>query len=245
MNGNEPTILPAFHQLFSGGGRILLPILIPEPITDSMAEPMDELIPTRASLIQRLKNWQDQSSWQDFFDTYWRLIYGVALKGGLTEAEAQDVVQETMISVARHMPTFTYDPAIGSFKTWLLNMTRWRITDQLRKRDPAGAARHPAAEETATGTGIVERMVDPAGRDLEALWNAEWETNLLDAALAKIKRRLDPQKYQIFDLYVNKEWPPDKVAAAFDISVDQVYLAKHRVTELIKEEVRRLEQKMI
>jgi len=208
-----------------------------------MAEPMDELIPTRATLIQRLKDWQDQSSWQDFFDTYWKLIYGVALKGGLTAVEAQDVVQETMISVAKHMPTFEYDPAIGSFKTWLLNMTRWRITDQLRKRGPF-AAGHPPAEETATGTRTVDKVVDPVSRDLDALWDAEWEKNLLDAALAKVKRQLDPQKYQIFDLYVNKEWAPEKVAATFGISVDQVYLVKHRTTELIKEEVKRLESKV-
>jgi len=208
-----------------------------------MAEPMNELIPTRATLIQRLKDWQDQSSWQDFFDTYWKLIYGVALKGGLTAVEAQDVVQETMISVAKHMPTFEYDPAIGSFKTWLLNMTRWRITDQLRKRGPF-AAGHPPAEETATGTRTVDKVVDPNSRDLDALWDAEWEKNLRDAALAKVKRRLDPQKYQIFDLYVNKGWPPEKVAATFGISVDQVYLAKHRTTELIKEEVKRLESKV-
>jgi len=208
-----------------------------------MAEPMDELIPTRATLIQRLKDWQDQSSWQDFFDTYWKLIYGVAIKGGLTAAEAQDVVQETMISVAKHMPTFEYDPAIGSFKTWLLNMTRWRITDQLRKRGPF-AAGQPASEDTATGTRTVDKVADPASRDLDALWDAEWEKNLLDAAMATVKRRLDPQKYQIFDLYVNKGWPPEKVAATFGISVDQVYLAKHRTTELIKEEVKRLESKV-
>src|SRR5690349_18325202 len=206
---------------------------------------MDELIPTRATLIQRLKDWDDQSSWQDFFDTYWKLIYGVALKGGLTEAEAQDVVQETMISVAKHMPTFEYDPAIGSFKTWLLNMTRWRITDQLRKRGPAFATGHPGQEDTATGTRTVDKVIDPASPALDVLWNAEWEKNLLTAALAKVKRRLDPQKYQVFDLYVNKGWPPEKVAAAFEISVDQVYLVKHRTTELIKEEVKRLEQKMV
>jgi RNA polymerase sigma-70 factor (ECF subfamily) len=210
-----------------------------------MAEPMDELIPTRATLIQRLKDWQDQSSWQDFFDTYWKLIYGVALKGGLTAAEAQDVVQETMISVAKHMPTFEYDPAIGSFKTWLLNMTRWRITDQFRKRGPAFAASHPASEDTATRTRTVDKIVDPASPALDALWNAEWEKNLLEAALAKVKRQLDPQKYQIFDLYVNKGLPPEKVAATFGISVDQVYLAKHRTTELIKEEVKKLERKII
>ncbi len=209
-----------------------------------MAEPMDELIPTRATLIQRLKDWQDQSSWQDFFDTYWKLIYGVALKGGLTATEAQDVVQETMIAVAKHMPTFEYDPAIGSFKSWLLNMTRWRITDQLRKRGPAFAASQPGADDTATGTRTIDKVVDPASPELDALWNAEWEKNLLEVALARVKRRLDPQKYQIFDLYVYKQWPPEKVAAAFGISVDQVYMAKHRTTELIKEEVKRLENKV-
>jgi RNA polymerase sigma factor (sigma-70 family) len=208
-----------------------------------MAEPNDELIPTRASLIQRLKNWQDQSSWQDFFDTYWKLIYGTAIKSGLTGTEAEDVVQETMIAVAKHMPSFQYDPALGSFKTWLLNMTRWRITDQLRKRGPFVAGRS-ASEDTATGTRTVDKVVDPMSRDLDKLWDVEWEKNLLHAAMAKVKRRLDPQKYQIFDLYVNKEWPPEKVAATLGVSVDQVYLAKHRTTELIKEEVKKLEQTM-
>lgn len=204
---------------------------------------MDELIPTRATLIQRLKNWQDQSSWQDFFDTYWKLIYHVALKGGLSEAEAQDVVQETMISVAKHMPTFKYDPAIGSFKAWLLNMTRWRITDQLRKRGIT-AQWSPFSNDTATGTRTVDKVADPMGQDLNAVWDAEWKKNLLDAAIAKVKRRFDPQKYQIFDLYVNKEWPPAKVAKAFGVSIAQVYLAKHRVTEMITEEVKRLEIEM-
>jgi RNA polymerase sigma factor (sigma-70 family) len=208
-----------------------------------MAEPNDELIPTRASLIQRLKDWQDQSSWQDFFDTYWKLIYGTAIKSDLTPAEAQDVVQETMISVAKHMPSFKYDPALGTFKTWLLNMTRWRINDQRRRRGPLAAA-DSTSNATATGTSALDKVVDPMSLELDAFWNAEWEKTLLDAAMAKVKRRLEPQKYQIFDLYVNKRWPAGKVAATFGISVDQVYLAKHRTMEMVKEEVRALEQAM-
>lgn len=206
-----------------------------------MTSPRDELIPTRATLIQRLKNWQDHSSWQNFFDTYWKLIYNTALKGGLSEAEAQEVVQETMISVAKHMPSFNYDPAIGSFKGWLLSMTRWRITDQFRKRHPIYES-YPASDGTSTHVRPVEKLVDPASQDLDALWEAEWEKNLLAAAIVKVRRRLDPQKYQVFDLYVNKGWPPAKVAAAFDVPIAQVYLAKHRVTEMIAEEVRRLEK---
>src|SRR6266516_1128600 len=203
----------------------------------------DQLLPTRATLIDRLKDWQDQSTWQEFFDTYWKLIYGVARKAGLTDAEAQDVVQETMFSVARHMPNFKYDPAIGSFKAWLLNMTRWRIVDQLRERQPS----HPhyaSAGGATTGTATIEKVADPASLDLDKVWDAEWERALLDAAFVRVKAHLDPQKYQIFDFYVNKGWAAEKVAAAFEVSVDQVYLAKHRVTEMIKEEVGRLEKEM-
>jgi RNA polymerase sigma factor (sigma-70 family) len=209
-----------------------------------VAETTKEMIPTRATLIERLKDWQDQSSWQDFFDTYWKLIFSVARKGGLTEVEAQDVVQETMVSVARHMPSFKYDPSVGSFKAWLLNLTRWRMTDQLRKRGPISS--YPNSfEETSAGNYLMDKMVDPASHVLDQMWETEWEKNLLNAAVSKVKRRLDPQKYQIFDFYVNKEWPPEKVAEAFGISVDQVYLAKHRITEMIREEVKRLNREMI
>src|SRR6266853_3603253 len=98
----------------------------------------DELIPTRQSLLSRLKDWNDQDSWKEFFDTYWKLVYGVAIKAGLTDAEAQDVVQETVLSVAKRMPDFQYDPAVGSFKNWLLVITRRRINDHFRKvyREP-------------------------------------------------------------------------------------------------------------
>ena len=207
-----------------------------------MVKTADELTATRTTLLQRLKNWQDQSSWQDFFDTYWKLIYSGALKAGLNEAEAQEVVQETMISVAKHMPTFEYDRAIGSFKAWLLTMTRWRITDQLRKRRRLAA--HDSFDDTDAHARMTGKMVDPVSECLDALWDAEWQKNLLDAAIDKVRRRLDPQKYQIFDFYVNKEWSSDDVAKAFGISIDQVYLAKHRVTEMITEEVKRLEMKM-
>jgi RNA polymerase sigma-70 factor (ECF subfamily) len=205
----------------------------------------EELIPTRASLIARLRNWQDQSSWQEFFETYWRLIYGVARKAGLSVDEAQDVVQETMFATAKHLPAFKYDPAIGSFKAWLLNMTRWRITDQFRKRGPV-SMHHGAGQsaDTTQGTDTVASVADPAEFALHHVWEEEWQANLVEAAIANVRRKIDPLKYQIFDLYVNKEWPPEKVAATLAISTNQVYVAKHRVTQLIKEEVARLEKSM-
>lgn len=209
-----------------------------------MVQMTDELIPTRASLIQRLKNWQDQSSWQDFFDTYWNLIYGVATQSGLTKLEAQEVVQDTMISVAKHMPTFKYDPAMGSFKGWLLTMTRWRITDKIRNRELPPADEdltdHPANSESGAEAGT-----DHLTSDLDKLWDEEWEKNLLNAAIAKARRHLDPKQYQIFDFYVNKGWPADQIAKTFSISTGQVYMAKQRVTEKIRQEVDRLRNELI
>src|SRR5436309_7478286 len=86
---------------------------------------------TRLSLVERLANWDDRARWQEFFDTYWRLIYAVARRAGLQDSEAQDVVQETILAVARNITK--YERAAGRFKPWLLQMTRWRIADQFRK----------------------------------------------------------------------------------------------------------------
>src|SRR5215475_237413 len=96
----------------------------------------EPFMPTRKSLLSRLKKWDDQESWQEFFNTYSKLLYRVAVKAGLSDAEAQDVVQETIIVVARKIPDFKYDPALGSFKSWLLLITRRRIEKQLKKRLP-------------------------------------------------------------------------------------------------------------
>ena len=203
---------------------------------------LKELIPTRDSLLSRLKDWRDDDSWRDFFNTYWKLLHGVALKAGLTEEEAQEVVQETVITVARRIPEFKYDPTVCSFKTWLLNLTRWRIVDQLRKRRPAVAER--ARPDAATRTAAIERVPDPASLDLGAVWEEEWERQLLAAAIQRVKRKVKPEQYQVFHLCVFKEWPVKKVAAQLGVSAAHVYLAKHRVGALLKREVKSVRKRM-
>ena len=209
-----------------------------------MAGNPDGLIPTRRSLLTRLKNWDDQESWKEFFDTYWKLIYGVAIKAGLNDAEAQEVVQETIIAVAKQMEGFKYDPQIGSFKGWLLHTTQWRINDQFRKRrGDAGIIRREYRNSTRTAT--IERIPDPATPNLEAIWEQEWRNSMFAAAIEKVRRRVDARQYQIFDAYVIKQWPVKKIVAMLGVTSGQVYLAKHRISELIKKELANLEGKMI
>jgi len=211
-----------------------------------------ELIPTRASLLERLKSLEDQASWQEFFDTYWRLIYNVARGAQLTDTEAHDVVQETMVTAVKHLPKFQYDPT-RSFKGWLLKATRCRIIDQLRKRAPLSAHRCFSSDTgTTSGTDTVANVADPACPPIDDIWEKEWRNNLFDAALSKIKKGVDPRQYQIFDCCLKEEQRQggagvakkdsvaEKVAETFGVSVNYVYVAKHRVKELIKTEVRRL-----
>jgi RNA polymerase sigma-70 factor (ECF subfamily) len=198
----------------------------------------DRLQVTRQSLVERLVNLEDQQRWQEFFDTYWKLIYGVARKSGLNDAEAQDVVQETVIAVAKNIAK--YDRQAGSFKSWMLQVTRWRIVDQIRKRAPGGAA---SPERTRGGTATIDRVPDPDGLNLEAVWDHEWQHNLLSAALERVKRKVDARHYQIFDCAVLKEWPASKVAKQLGVNIAQVYLVKHRLSALLKREVKAIEQR--
>lgn len=145
--------------------------------------------------------------------------------------------------MAKHIRTFKYDPSLGSFKAWLLTMTRWRIIGQLRKRGRFAEA-SPSAT-TQDRTAAIDQIPDDTEKSISTYWEADWEANLMQAAVAKVKRRMDPQKFQIFECYVSREWPAEKVAERFGISVDLVYVTKHRITDAIRDEVRRLEKEMI
>src|SRR6266446_6509879 len=160
----------------------------------------DDLIPTRLSLLTRLKDWNDQEGWREFFDMYWKLIYSFAIKKGLSDSEAQDVVQETVFSVLKNLPNFDSNKA--PFKTWLLHLTNWRITDQLRRRPRNN---QPLRRNDETGTAA--RVAAPKGQSIEQVWNEEYENNLLSAAIERGKRKVDAQRYQVFHLYVCKNWP--------------------------------------
>ena len=206
------------------------------------AAPRDPFLPTRRTLLSRLKNLDDQESWRTFFNTYWKLIYGVAVKAGLNSAEAQEVVQETVLAVTRNIGEFKYDPSKCAFKSWLLKVTRSRISNQFRSKNRARAVQ-PSAGDESSGTSLLEQIPDPAESELEAMWDREWEKNLMDAAISRVKRKVDAEQFQIFDFYVLKGWPVLKVSETFGVNVGQVYLIKHRVAKLIKREVQSLEAK--
>ena len=206
--------------------------MLTEPGTDS-------LLPTRQSLLSRLRDCQDQDGWREFFDTYWRLIYRVARQAGLDDANAQDAVQNTFIYLSRRMPKFRYDPGRGSFKSWLRRVTRSRIS-VLRRRAEAKEPPLPDLPLEDDEMPVWEAVPDPAGDAMDEIWQREWEENLVKAALRRISPKVSAQQLMIFELAALGEVPLKQVARKLDVSLMQVDLARHRVGKLFRAEVMRM-----
>jgi RNA polymerase sigma factor (sigma-70 family) len=206
-------------------------------------EKKTEFIPTRETLLSRLKDWDDDEGWSEFFKIYRQLIFSTALKSGLREHEAEEVVQETVISVAKTIKEFKYDPKKCRFKNWLGHLAQKRIADRFRKRSRELPVNEIAPGETAK-TALIERVPDTAGVDLDAIWEEEWQQKLLSGAIERVKTMVSAEQYQMFDFNVVKKMPVGKVARDLGVNAAQVYLAKHRVSRLIKKEVQRLNEEM-
>ena len=188
----------------------------------------EDLIPTRASLLSRLKCSDDSESWRVCFETYWKLIFNAARRAGLTEAEAEDVVQETLLTVARTIHDFTYNQKQGSFKGWLLKTTAWRVQDQFRKR---------ASGRLEFLADLPEAIHPVIENGVQQLWDSEWEQNLLSAAIERVKKQVSAKHFQIFDLAVIRQWSTARISEELDVNSSYVYITKHRVNNRFKAEL--------
>ncbi len=185
---------------------------------------------TRQSLVTRLRDHADHDGWQQFFDTYGGVIHGLAIKAGLTGTEADEALQETLVSVAHEMPGFRYDPARGSFKGWLFQIARRRVADQFRKRARSQRNVDPM------GDGIGQ-VADPGADPLNATWEEEWRQNQLQLAVDRVKQKVSAGQWQMFDLATIQGWPTDRICEVLGINRAQLYMARMRVGRMLKAEV--------
>jgi RNA polymerase sigma factor (sigma-70 family) len=202
--------------------------------TSAFLKPVDEPLPTRASLLKAVKD-ADHPRWTEFHETYRGLVLGIARRAGLNDLEAEETIQDVLLAVAQKIPEFEYDPGKDSFKGWLLQITRWKIADQFRKR--AGhAKRHSPSDDDAT------QLSNIPATPFENLWDAEWQHLRLTEALARVKRQVNPAHYAIYHLHVIDDKPAAEVCATLGVNRAQLYLAKHRINTALKKELRRLDK---
>ena len=221
---------------------------------------------TRPSLLARLKDWSQQTAWREFDHDYAPLLRNVARKAGLTDPEADEVVQETLIAVAKKIGEFKHAGNRGSFRAWLYQQARWRIADQFRARArvrpctegrPLTPPLSPGGGEGARGAGEGESEAATAADSLhleassaasevdpgfERLWDAEWEEHLRQTALARVKRQVSARQFQLFDLHVLQGLSVRVAATAAGTTIAAVYMAKSRVGRLVRREIARLRE---
>src|SRR5580658_8664275 len=146
---------------------------------------------TRASLLVRLRDSQDQAAWTQFVDLYAPLVYGYARKQGLQDADAADLSQEVLRAVAGAVGRLDYDPQRGAFRNWLFTIVRrklsnWRAALDNRMRGSGDTATHQLLE------------LCPAPEGIEADGDTEWEQRLVAWACEQVRRDVAEINWQAF-----------------------------------------------
>lgn len=206
------------------------------------AETEKSLLHTRHSLLKRLADWEDRDGWEQFYAAYWRVIHAFAMRSGLSEPEAFDVVQETVVDVAQQVRQGKYDPKAGKFRSWLFRLVRWRVTDIFRERGRFSAMERkisPLREEDPNRTATVEQIPDNAAG---AAWEQDWDHAALATAVERVRGKVNPKHFQIFECSVLRGWNAARVSRELGVNAAQVYLARHRVGALVRKEVDALER---
>ena len=197
---------------------------------------MDSTSDTRTSptLLGRLcRAPADQSAWEEFVERYGRKIYGWCRQWGLQEADAEDVAQQVLLKLADKMGTFRYDPS-KSFRAWLKTVTHhaWRDFVEGRNRPGAGSG----------DTRVLEQLQTVQARDgLVDELDEEFNRDLLDEAMARVRLRVQPHTWQAFHLLAVEGRSGAEAAARLGMKVATVFVARSKVQKMLQEEVCKLE----
>ena len=192
---------------------------------------------TRKTLIERLrKTNSDTRSWSEFYDLYWKLVYSVALKAGLSPVDAEDAVQETFLKVSKHIKKFNYDPRKGRFRNWLCLITKQQVANHFRKANKLPEL--PAFWNEDPEKPFTE-IPDPTDQ-WDEIWEAEDRKHTMHLALTRLKDKVKPKPYQIFLAHCIKGMAVEEVSELLEVSANEVYLAKSRVMPMFEEEIKAL-----
>ena len=118
-----------------------------------------------------------------------------------------------------------------------------RVSNHLRKKQLPLAERE-LGDEDSSRTDRLERIPAPEADPIGQVWEEEWAKNLADVAIERVKQKVAIKHFQMFDLYVLKNWPVREVARSLHTNIGSVYLAKHRITALIRQETEKLRKRM-
>jgi RNA polymerase sigma-70 factor (ECF subfamily) len=189
---------------------------------------------TSPTLLGRLQSDPtDQAAWSTFVDRYGPQIYGWCRQRQLQESDARDVTQNVLLRLAEKLRAFRYDPA-RSFRAWLKTLTYHAWSDFLASR------RRPGAGSGDSAVWEVLHSVE-ARDDLCARLEEEFDRELLDEAMARVRLRLAPAKWEVFRLMAIEGLSGAEAAAKVGMKVSTAFVVRSKVQKLLQAQVRELE----
>lgn len=189
---------------------------------------------TQPSLLVRIRDEHDDESWSRFVDIYTPAIYAFLQQQGLQDADAADLAQDVMASVARAIKSFDYQPGHGRFRGWLFTLVQNRLRNFRRT-----AARHPVATGDSRATRKLQEQSDQD--QLLQAWDRQYEQRLFAAAAQRVQPAVSANTWQAFWSTLVEGQSAPIVAERLSMSAAAVRLAKARVLARIKREVEYLE----
>ncbi|HZW34483.1 MAG TPA: sigma-70 family RNA polymerase sigma factor [Isosphaeraceae bacterium] len=195
---------------------------------------MDEPPATRRSLIVKLRDLADTAAWGEFVALYEPLIYRLARRKGLQDADARDLCQEVFRTVARAVGRWDTDPARGSFRGWLSRIARNLLVNFLTRRP---------YQRLGSGSTSIQDLLEAqpaADPSATALFEAEYRRRLFQWAAEEVRGEFTPPTWQAFWRTAVEGRPPAAVAVELGLSAGAVYIARSRVLARLR---RRIEQR--
>ena len=196
-----------------------------------MAEPP----PTRVTLLARIKDGADADAWREFVHLYGPVVYGFARKRGLQDADAADLMQEVLRSVARNAGKLEYDPKRGTFRGWLYTVTRNKVYNFL-----SGQKNRPRAIGDSAAQERLDSVPD-RGDDRDDDWDVEYQRRLSAKAMDAVRHEFQPNTWKAFWGTAVEGRAAQEVGAELRMSPGAVYVAKSRVLSRLRDEVQRMQ----
>lgn len=185
---------------------------------------------TSLSLLENLRAGGGERAWRDFFLRYGPLLIAFSRRLGLSDEDAQDAVQETLLTVHREFAALSepFDRSKGRFKAWLLGIARYKVLDMLRRNH------RRLAGQAAMASEVSDHRENLQEAEIERIFDLEWHRAQLGHCLKLVARDCDPAVYQAFELYAIHGQPPEQVAKLLGLSRNAVYISKTRVLKRIR-----------
>jgi RNA polymerase sigma-70 factor (ECF subfamily) len=195
----------------------------------------DTSLRTSATLLDRLRlDPTNQEAWGEFFRRYQPLIYVWCRRWNLQPADAEEVAQNVLVKLVEKLGNFRYD-ASRSFRAWLKTLTQHAWVDYLGGLKTRGIG----GEE---GAGLLQLQSIAARDDLVKRLQDEYDQELADRAMVRVRERVEPQTWEAFRLTRLMGLTGSEAAAKIPMKEGMVFVACSRVLKLIREEVQELEK---